>query len=129
VAKTKQALEGLGLAADHQLPTCDQYEQAATCLKEGIVQLNSLGVWACNRPSWFILMYFQIEPLSTDQLNEEIAEAIEKDKAGIDKLLAPVAKMVSPALKQINFYWLRRPDQVLKTIVDEPDMRIGMRVY
>jgi hypothetical protein len=74
-------------------------------------------------------MHSQTEPLSIDELNDEITEAIKTDEAKIDKRSGPVVKKVSPALKQIDLYWLRHPSQLLKTIVSRPDKTIGMKVH
>jgi hypothetical protein len=74
-------------------------------------------------------MHSQTEPLSIDELNDEITEAIKTDEAKIDKRSGPVVKKVSPALKQIDLYWLRHPRQILKTIVSKPDKTIGMNVH
>ncbi|CAG8767829.1 10084_t:CDS:2, partial [Acaulospora colombiana] len=64
------------------------------------------------------------QPLPVDQLNEEINNAIEKDEREIEISSIPLAQRVSPALKQIDLYWLKRPHEILKTIIDRPHRRI-----
>ncbi|PVG00317.1 hypothetical protein CPB86DRAFT_220253 [Serendipita vermifera] len=112
VAKTRQDLEALGLP-DEEILAHDRYDQAATNLKESIKKLNAL----------------KTSPRLIDDLEKEMNEAIKKDRTTIDKNSKPAANRVSMALKQIDLYRLKRPHEILRTIVSLPDKTISMNSY